>query len=135
MEYVLKIGTNHEIEIIEMPKDRDFKWYSRQIGCDWIEIVHPRYFNYPLIVDEEGKLKPNRMNVIASAMYGTWLYPSVEHGEPIVGDVLVVNEGLVDGEPDIIGFTLHQAKNIKERLEKEKNGSVKFKALINGVMI
>ena len=62
-----------------------------------------------------------------SAMYGTF-----EHGEPIVGNALIVDEGLVDGEPDIIGFSLEYATQIKERLEKIKTSSVKFKELIDG---
>lgn len=126
MEYVLKLTTNHTVEIIEKPENVEYDWYADKIGCEWIEIVRPRYFNHKLIVDEEGRLKTNKMNIIASAMYGTF-----EHGEPIVGDVLVVEEGLVNDEPSIIGFTLHEANRIKNYIEDDMRKSIKFRKFIN----
>ena len=100
MDYALKLGTNGNVTRIPFPKNHDFKWYSEQIGCEWIEIVRPRGYDYVLIVDEEGLLKNNKINPIASVMYGFF-----EHGQPIVGDVLLMKEGLKSGELDLIGMT------------------------------
>ena len=115
--YVLKIDTNSNIEMIEFPEDHDFRWYGRQIGCDWIEIVHPRGYNCVLVVDEEGRMKPNHINPIGSFMYGM-----STHGEPIVGAILLMKEGLVHGEPDLIGLTEDEANKIKELLLEFKRG-------------
>lgn len=110
--YVLKINTLSAIEKIELPEDHDYKWYSKQIGCEWIEIVRPVGYNYVLIVDEEGRLKPNRINPIASMMYGT-----PKHGEPIVGTCLLMKEGIVDGEPDLVGLTEEEITTVMPVLE------------------
>ena len=126
MDYVLKIKTDHSVEIIERPDDVEYTWYAKQIGCDYIELVHPRYFGYTLVLDEEGKMKANRMNLIASGMYGTF-----EHGDPIVGDALLVNEDITDEGTNIIGFTLEKAFALKKRIENDKTNSVKFNKLIN----
>ena len=40
-----------------------------------------------MLIDEEGWLKPNHVNVIAS-----WLYEADKHGNPIAGNVLFVGE-------------------------------------------
>ena len=105
--YVLRIAPNCQIEKIEFPEEHDFRWYGQQIGCEWIEIVHPVGYGCVLIVDEEGLLKPNVVNPIASYMYGTH-----KHGEPIVGTCLLMKEGIVNGEPDLIGMPEEDADKI-----------------------
>ena len=67
----------------------------------YIEIVKPCGLKHPLvmIVNEEGKLIDLPVNIYGSALYGT-----SRHGEPIVGDIVIMQEGFVDGEPDIIGL-------------------------------
>jgi hypothetical protein len=42
-----------------------------------------------MVVDEEGLLKRRPYNVVASYLYGEAL-----HGQPIVGDVLIIGEGM-----------------------------------------
>lgn len=73
-------------------------------GCDIYERVHPKRlyteFNcsgvpdrkrpgiaISMLVDEEGRLKDNEINVLASYLYGADI-----HGQPIVGNVLFVGE-------------------------------------------
>lgn len=67
----------------------------------YIEIVHPYGLEDPLvmIVNEEGLLKGLSVNPIAS-----YLYRTQEHGHPIVGNAVIMQEGMRDGEPDIIGL-------------------------------
>lgn len=73
----------------------------RNIGCSYIEIVHPEELESPLllIVDEEGTFveKP-KMNIIASTWYGT-----AKHHVPIVGKALVMKEVMTNEGPDV-GF-------------------------------
>lgn len=74
------------------------------VGADvggYIEIVHPRGLPDPfvMIVNEEGLLMGLRINRTGCALYGT-----KEHGQPIVGDIVIMKEGWRDGEPDIVGL-------------------------------
>lgn len=118
MKYVLRLNYDLTIDVLEFNDDHEFKWFANQIGCEWIEVVHPKYSKYSLVIDEEGRLKPNYINLLASAMYGTF-----EHGEPIVGNVLLMKEELINGEYDLTGFSLVEANKIKEELEEEKRSS------------
>ena len=74
----------------------------------WIEVVHPQGLPRPycLIVDEEGRLKDYPMNIFGSVLYGY-----VEHGQPIVGTVVLMKEGLRNGEPDIVGLDMDDIEN------------------------
>lgn len=67
----------------------------------YIEIVHPRGLPAPLtmIVNEEGLLKGLPMNMVGSILYGY-----LTHGQPIVGNIVFMKQGFVDGEPDIVGL-------------------------------
>ena len=118
MNYCIRLNIDHTTELIEMPEDHDYRWYAKQIGCDWIEIVHPKYSKHPLIVDEEGRLKDNHINMIASGMYGTF-----EHGEPIVGTCLLVNEKWTDEGDDICGFDFVEANKIKAEIDNDVKGA------------
>lgn len=67
----------------------------------YIEIVHPRGLKEPycMIVNEEGRLQDLPFNAVGSILYGT-----PQHGEPIVGNMVIMKEGYKDGEPDIVGL-------------------------------
>lgn len=59
-----------------------------------------------MIVDEDGKSKRLKLNEIATALYGNWW-------DDIAGDVLIMAEGFVNGEADIVGLTDEQIKALK----------------------
>lgn len=61
----------------------------------------PRGLPAPLmmLVNEEGLLEGLPMNTIGSILYGTQI-----HGQPIVGNIVIMKEGWVNGEPDIVGL-------------------------------
>ena len=127
MEYALKIKTDHTIEIIYVPEERDAGWFASKIGCNYIQVVCPKYYDdYLIVLDEDGKLKPNHLNIIASAMYATF-----EHGDPIVGDCLLVKEGIHNGEYDLVGLSLAEANKVKASIEHDMDTSPKFKAFIS----
>ncbi len=90
MMYALKLCTNGDINVIEVPEDKDWRWYSRQIGCDLVEVVRPMGLESPrvLIVDEEGLLKERPV----INFLGSWLYETQRHGNPICGDCLIMEE-------------------------------------------
>ena len=66
-----------------------------------IEHVKPRRLEQPycMIVNEEGLLDRLPYNEVASYLYETDI-----HGQPIVGDVVIMKDGRRDGERDIIGL-------------------------------
>lgn len=70
---------------------------QKEVG-GYIEVVHPKYLPEGLcmVVDDEGRLKGSAVNNIASVLYGT-----PEHGQPIVGNAVILREGFVAGE---LGF-------------------------------
>ena len=96
MMYTLKLCTNGDINVIEVPEGKDWRWYSRQIGCDLVEVVRPMGLESPrvLIVDEAGLLKERPV----INFLGSWLYETQRHGNPICGDCLIMEEyETVDG--------------------------------------
>lgn len=110
---LLKLKTNGEIKTLECPEDPDTSWLAEQIGCEWIEIVRPRGFDFIMIVDEEGLLNEKPFNYYGSYIYGTQI-----HGQPIVGDVLIANEnaeGCIVGlpKPEAIVWTVRLKQNFE----------------------
>lgn len=73
---------------------------QKEVG-GYIEVVHPKYLPEGLcmVVDDEGLLKGFSVNKIASVLYGT-----LEHGQPIVGNAVILREGFVDGERDFMSL-------------------------------
>lgn len=80
----------------------------------YIEAVHPRELEHPLVmlINEEGLLRNLPFNAPASALYGT-----LPHGQMIVGDVVIMQEGFVDGEPDIVGLDEDCIASLVDRFE------------------
>ena len=60
----------------------------------WVQVVHPVGLEPPfcMCVDDAGLLKDEEFNLIASILYGT-----PDHGNPIVGTVVLMKED-GDGE-------------------------------------
>lgn len=73
---------------------------QKEVG-GYIEVVHPKYLPEGLcmVVDDEGLLKGSAINNIASVIYGT-----PEHGQPIVGNAVILREGFVNGERDFVSL-------------------------------
>lgn len=66
-----------------------------EIGCESVETVRFSHGKDLMIVDEEGLCKENpRISLV-----GIVLYPGA-----IVGTVIIAQEGIRDGEPDVLGF-------------------------------
>ena len=72
------------------PQKELFDIARQAIGCDWIELVEAEPLakqSMLMLIDEEGKLKPDAafINCMASHLYG-----AEEHGDPIVGNAVIV---------------------------------------------
>lgn len=74
---------------------------QKEVG-GYIEVVHPKYLPEGLcmVVDDEGLMKGSAINSAASVLYGT-----PKHGQPIVGNGVILKEGFVDGERDFVEMT------------------------------
>lgn len=113
MKYAIKLKTDGSSQIVEIPKNHDFSWFAQEIGCEWIEIVRPRESKYVLVVDEEGLLKDNRLNPHASFIYGI-----LKHGQPIVGEALMLKEEMGNEGPELAGIDGDIALGLKNILDE-----------------
>ena len=112
-------------------KGDNLSFFYKHLECDCIDIVrayaiseNPALKDICLVVDDEGlfKEKPT-VNTLASLLYGV-----LEHGQPIVGNVLVCKDfhtpdgtetvGLTDG--DIIALDLVLRKLVKKYNDRVK---------------
>lgn len=86
---------------VDVPAELDCSWMAKTIGCDWVEIVRPGRLpkGYVMIVDEEGLLKDNELNAV-----GCWFYETDKHGEPIVGNALILKEVYGEEGPECAGM-------------------------------
>lgn len=72
---------------------------------------------YCMIVNEEGVLLNLPMN-----MFGSFLYGTNYHGNPILGDIVLLKEGInSDGELDILGLDEQDIKYLCD-MASTKNG-------------
>lgn len=99
----------------------DYTMYKKEFGepmhetvgkvlGGYVEHVLPIYMPHPfcLLVDEEGKLKGKSINPVASAWYSKYA--------PLVGTVVVMKDGYVDGERDIVGLTEEECNQVIEEV-------------------
>lgn len=89
-KYAIHLTDAQEVKLIACDPEKEIFDIGRSaIGCDWIELVQPELLareGLLLMIDEEAKLKGvNFINCIAS-----FLYESDRHGDPIVGDAVLV---------------------------------------------
>ena len=107
------------LRIVDVPEGFECSDLAKIIGCDWIEIVRPQRLKDGLvmIVDEEGKLKGKAVNEIGSYYYGADL-----HGDPIVGDCLILMEQMGDDGPELATMTDDEAVDAMMSFLKEVVG-------------
>lgn len=103
------VTTDMEIRIEEF-SDPLYKTVGSAVG-GYIEHVKPARLRHPycMIVNEEGRLLDLPLNYVGSYFYGT-----DQHGEPIVGNIVIMKDGYRGGEPDIVGLSDVEAEQIKD---------------------
>ena len=114
MKYAVKLNVNGTADLIEVPEPHDWRWYPQQIECEYFENIYPRGLEdpYMMIVDEEGLYKERPViNFFAS-----WLYETHRHGQPIVGDALIMKQVMTDEGPDIGGMERDEAEAIQRKV-------------------
>lgn len=100
-----------------------YKSLGKEVGGR-IEVVHPRRLYAPfvpfvMIVNEEGRLEGLPQNAFGSFLYGTRI-----HGEPIVGNIIILQEGFVNGERDIIGLDDNLARYVIDKISDITGGKI-----------
>ena len=103
------VTTDLEIRIEEFSNPL-YKTVGSAVG-GYIEHVKPARLRHPycMIVNEEGRLLDLPLNYVGSYFYGT-----DQHGEPIVGNIVIMKDGYRGGEPDIVGLNDVEAEQIKD---------------------
>lgn len=90
-------------------------WFYEQIGCSCIDIVTPSVLRdpYALVVDDEALLKDRPViNHMAS-----WLYGTLEHGQPICGDALIMQTVWDEDGESLDGLPEAKAKSLARKLK------------------
>ena len=115
-EYYLVLETSGDLHWIEVPDRRQLAAsFRKAIGCEWLEHVTLPY-GFGCVVDECGKIKsdPQPFNPLASRFY-----PGTAFGDPLVGPVVFVRIGLVDGESDWVPLQEEDLRRISLMIGKE----------------
>ena len=118
----------------------DGRAYVREFGyplhrsCEdtlggWIETVYPKGLvrPYMMLVNEEGLLHGLPKNLV-----GSYLYLTQEHGQPIVGNIILMKLGYRDGERDIVGLEEDEAEKLLDMVLKLPFGVVRGEERIDG---
>ena len=90
-QYAVLLTETQDVKVMACNSGKDIFDIGREaIGCDWIELVEAEPLakdGLLMMIDEEGKLKSGGalINVTASALYRT-----ERHGDPIMGNAVVV---------------------------------------------
>lgn len=91
----------------------------------WIEIVHPMRLGQPycMIVNEEGMLRNLPING-----FGSFLYGVDRHCIPVLGDIVLLKEGInSDGEPDILDLDEQEIKHMCDMVSAVSSGEIKLR--------
>lgn len=115
----LIVTTENEMRLVDYAPPYDE--IIREAVGGWYEHVLPRRLPRPycMMVDEGGRLKDLPLNPL-----GSYLYQTDIHGDPIVGDIILLKDDLYAGEPDVIGMTEEEAHILADRFIAETNGLI-----------
>ena len=117
------ITTKYEMRVQEFSEPA-YKSIGEAVG-GWIEVVHPVRLGSPycMVVNEEGLLRNLPMNAFGSYLYGT-----DKHGSQIVGDIVLLREGINrDGEYDLLGLTEQDIEYLCNMVSTASGGEIKLK--------
>lgn len=99
----IKITTDNIISTVDIQENGSplYDLMRKAVGGHF-ENVYPCRLKrgFVMIVNEEGLLHDLPINTVGSYLYATDI-----HGQPIVGDVIILKLGHYQGEPDVIGMT------------------------------
>ena len=130
-KFAVLLTDNQEVKVVECdPQEEIFGIARGFIGCDWIELVEVEPLadkGCLLLIDEEGKLRDGDLsiNCIASELYG-----SDRHGDPIIGNALVVRA--LDESLELM--TESEAKQLAAGFEQHRDRAIEKVSRAFGLM-
>lgn len=103
--------------VVDVADDIVLSDIAKLLGFEWCEIVRPRRIpgRCVMIVDEEGLLKDNELNPV-----GSWFYETDKHGEPIVGNIMILKEVMGDEGPELAGLDDKDVDAVFDAIGKEE---------------
>lgn len=111
----IKITTDDVISVVDI-QEPTLKGMQEQVGGS-IEVVRPWGFmnlqvpekeTLCMIVNEEGRLLGLEINEVGSYLYNDIRERENYSWDSIIGNILIMAEGFMNGEPDIVGLTIEQ---------------------------
>lgn len=113
----LVVTTENEVSVKEFDQPL-FKSLGEVVG-GYIEIVHPRGLAYPfvMIVNDEGLMQNLPLNLA-----GSYLYEAHKHGNPVVGNIVIMMEGMTPNGYDITGLPDDAIESLKNQISKILGG-------------
>lgn len=140
---IIRITTSNEISVHNFPEgtyEEQNRILREYIGpqCSIYEHVMPRRLYAQLggsaevgnekgscvsmLIDEDGLYNDLEENLV-----GSWLYESDKHGNPIVGNILIVGELWTDDGIDFCGISESQFNLLYPKLENLAKKAADFK--------
>ena len=118
--FAVQVTDTQEVRLLSCDPEKDlFDIGRKAIGCEWIELVEPDLLadhHLIMMIDEEGKFKDKcYVNCITSHLYG-----SEQHGDPIVGNAVIVK----DCDEHLELMTESEAKQLVTVLEASRAESI-----------
>ncbi|WP_251205846.1 DUF3846 domain-containing protein [Acetatifactor aquisgranensis] len=131
---IIRIGTDNEVSAHDFPEgtlQAQNQWLKALIGprCEIYEHVLPKRlyteFGVPngimrergsfvsMLVDEDGISHGLEPNLVGSYLYGT-----DEHGQPIVGNILLIGEKIADGGIEFCGISDRRFELLYPQMEE-----------------
>lgn len=100
---------------IEYPEVEPLYREAGETVGGWLETI-PIELHLPvdkvlMVGNEEARLEDLPFNPLASFLYGTFI-----HGSPIHGNVVLLKQGVRNGEPDIVGLEEPELQKVLSKL-------------------
>ena len=117
------VTTNEEMYVKDFAQPL-YETLGKEVG-GWIEVVHPIGLkrapsNLCFVCNEEGLMHNLPLNMFGSILYGMPM-----HGNPVVGNIVFMREGMVNGEPDFVDLTDADIRWIKKLARDVSGGAIR----------
>ena len=115
----LEVNTKNEIRRVEYDPPH-YEVIREAVGGHY-ELVRPRGLQEPycMMANEIGLALGLPLNPLGCYLYGT-----LDHGHPIVGDIMILKLGYCAGEPDTVGMNDEEAQQLGDKFVKISSGIV-----------
>lgn len=74
---------------------------------------------YVVLCDEDGYIHERPINATGCKLYGT-----DEHGHPVLGNIVIMCQGIVNGEPDLVGLDDSRCEAVLDYIWNLMGGAV-----------